>query len=93
MLALVGPLVGVGPPAASRAAGRPPLRAEYLRREGDTYVVAVEHADNPSCGRQELRLPASKEFRCGAVDHLFVLNPERSDDQRLTFVAFESHRG
>jgi hypothetical protein len=87
-------LVRTGPAgSAGTVTVRRPLRAEYLRREGDTYVVAVEHADNPSCGRQELLLPASKAFRCGAVDHLFVLNPERSDDERLTFVVFESHRG
>lgn len=66
-----------------------PLRAEYLGREAGGYAVAIEHADDPACGRQELLLPARKAFRCGGVDYLLVVHPARSNDEQVVFALME----
>jgi hypothetical protein len=63
-----------------------PLRAELLRREGDAYLVAVEHTQATACGRQELHLPLRKAYICGQGAWLLVINAERSNDDRVVFV-------
>jgi len=60
------------------------LKVGFVKKEGENYIVSIEHIQESSCVKKEISVPA-ESYECKEISYFFHIHPTESNDNQITF--------
>jgi len=61
------------------------LKVGFVRKEGENYIVSVEHIQESFCVKKEISLPTENSYNCKGITYVFQLYPSESNTNQVVF--------